>query len=180
MASGVRTVTEHPGCPHPGCCSQPHPLPPNHPLWWLWEKGIAQSPLPWGKGCFRAGVPPAVGRSRQPPWKGYSWLFYKYIYIFFVARYCYLTSALGRVRGRIPTPVLAGEGGSAAPGGHPSALGVQQSPCRARLHCKAVHAFFFWCDFYNLSHCLFTGTLLAIDTHTRTRLCFLYSPMGRL
>lgn len=142
MAPGVRTVTEHPGCPRPGCCSQPHPLPPKHPLWQLWEKGIAQSPPPRRKGCFRAGVPPAVGCSRQPPWKGYSWLFYKYIYIFFVARYCYLTSALGLVRGRIPTPGLAGGGWLAAPGGLPSALGVR-SPSRGRLHCKAVHAFFF-------------------------------------
>lgn len=31
----------------------------------------------------------------EPPRKGYSWLFYKYIYIFFVARYCYLTLGLG-------------------------------------------------------------------------------------
>lgn len=42
-------------------------------------------------------------RELPPSRKGYSWLFYKYIYIFFVARYCYLTLGLGlRGRARIP------------------------------------------------------------------------------
>lgn len=60
----------------------------------LGEADSAELPLQ-GKGCFSAGVLLAVGAASSPPWKGYSWLFYKYIYIFFVARYCYLTLALG-------------------------------------------------------------------------------------
>lgn len=105
MASGVRTVTEHPGCPRPGCRSRGTgsvPAPPPGPIRFhpsavaLGEADGTELP-PRGKGCFWAGVP------WEPPRKGYSWLFYKYIYIFFVARYCYLTLGLG-LRGLLASP----------------------------------------------------------------------------
>lgn len=106
MASGVRTVTEHPGCPRPGCRSRrrgqrPPRLPPGpDPLPSPRGEADGTELPPRGKGCFWPGVLPLR--------KGYSWLFYKYIYIFFVARYCYLTLGLGlRGRARIPKPGLS-------------------------------------------------------------------------
>lgn len=88
MASGVRTVIEHPGCP--GCRARrggavlSPPLSARSasipPLVALGEADGTELPPPRGKGCFWPGVPPAVGTPY--PRKGYSWLFYKYIYIF--------------------------------------------------------------------------------------------------
>lgn len=65
----------------------------------LWEKRMAQSSRPGERAASGLGS----RRLWEPLQKGYSWLFYKYIYIFFVARYCYLTLGLG-LRGLLACP----------------------------------------------------------------------------
>lgn len=106
---------------------RPDPLPSNRPpaTAALGEADGAELP-PRGKGCFSAGVPPAGGCSRQPPWKGYSWLFYKYIYIFFVARYCYLMLVLGA--GAEPSEDALASLNGARPGSPCAVPGAQQHP----------------------------------------------------
>lgn len=71
-----------PGMPFPERGQRPRASPSARsasiPPRWLWEKRMAQSSRPGERAASGLG-------SRQlwePPRKGYSWLFYKYIYIF--------------------------------------------------------------------------------------------------
>lgn len=109
MASGVRTVTEHPGCPRPGCHSRregqrprasPSARSASIPLRWLWEKRMAQSSRPGERAASGLGS----HSPREPPGRVTPGCFINiYIYIFFVARYCYLTLGLG-LRGLLASP----------------------------------------------------------------------------
>lgn len=133
MASGVRTVTEHPGCPRPGCHSRregqrprasPSARSASIPLWWLWEKRMAQSSRPGERAASGLGS----RHPREPPRKGYSWLFYKYIYIYIFCSKVLLPHVRAGVPriARIPKPGLgeaAPVGGSAVPGGSPPLSG---------------------------------------------------------
>ena len=74
---------------------QPHPPPAMPPPRWPWERRMAQSSCSGERAASGRGSHRPWGAAGSPPGKGYSWLFYRYIYIFFVARYCYLTLALG-------------------------------------------------------------------------------------
>lgn len=97
MASGVCTVTEHPGCPHPRCHGHgrlrplasplgPIRFPSHHLLRWRREKRMAVSSLPRERAASWLGFLASCGvqLAGPPSWKGYSWLFYKYIYIYFL------------------------------------------------------------------------------------------------
>lgn len=126
MASGVRTVTEHPGCPRPGCRSRrggsvPAPPPGPDPLPSLGRSGWHRAPAP-GKGLLLGWGPAGCG---NPPGRVTPGCFINiYIYIFFVARYCYLTLGLG-LRGLLACPSQAGaRQPRQCPGGSQPALGV--------------------------------------------------------
>lgn len=121
MASGVRTVTEHPGCP--GCRSRrgrgvpappPRPDPlPSPPAVALGRSGWHRAPAP-GKGLLLGWGPAGPHPSR----KGSSWLFYKYIYIYiFCSKVLLPHVRAGAPRtARIPTPGLSPGSARGAPG----------------------------------------------------------------